>query len=167
MTHPLPRCPTCQQRDQVVSLAALVAAEATPLARMLAPPRQPKIEPISPWSRWAGWLIISAGTCSILTGLITIWPALAQGAVDSQLIQLSLSLIFGLGIVGGGFATLRSNAKKATKREAQVAVDLHRWEAAMKRWERLFYCARDEGIFDPTENTALIPPTEMLPYLES
>ncbi len=162
----LPPCPKCQQVDQIRSIHVIVAEEPpTALSRMLAPPVHPQIEAVGVWSRYGGIIFIVGGVCSILTGVATIWPALSGGAVDSQMVQLGLSMVFGLGIIGAGWASLRKNAKKTKTEQAQFKVATTRWEAVHDRWARLFYCERDQGIFDPMENK-LVEPSEMLSYLE-
>ena len=132
---------------------------------MLAPPTQPVVEAETSWAKIGGFIFIAGGILSILATLFVILPSVSQGAVDSQLIQLSLSMIFGLGIVGGGIATMRSNAKKTQKKKAHYETKLARWKIAMKRWRKLYFCARDKGVFDLDKNE-LIPAEQMIDYLE-
>jgi phage FluMu protein Com len=48
--------------------------------------------------------------------------------------------------------------------KAKLKEEEARWERAMRRWERLYYCARDDGVFVPGE-TPLLPIDELQDYL--
>lgn len=167
MSNPSSTCPKCGLADEVTSVSTVSADNRqNSVGRMLAPPSKPQSGELSLWSRYSGVIFILGGVCSILTASIVILPAISQGTFDSQFIQLSLSMLFGLGIIGAGIATFRSNNKKSRRRKAQLASQLAQWEMAMSRWQRLYYCARDEGVFDPKEQV-FVPAERMIDYLES
>lgn len=49
-------------------------------------------------------------------------------------------------------------------RQAEADRDLPHWERATSRWERLYYCRRDDIVFIPNENRA-IPMAHLTDYL--
>jgi hypothetical protein len=46
----------------------------------------------------------------------------------------------------------------------KYAIEKPRWDRAVHRWERLYYCARDDGVFIPGE-TPFIPIDKMQEFL--
>jgi hypothetical protein len=50
------------------------------------------------------------------------------------------------------------------KRAARVASQIPHWKRAMVRWNRLYYCARDDGVFDP-EDGIFVPTEQMMDYI--
>ncbi len=73
------------------------------------------------------------------------------------------------GAIGGGLiwagVTVFRTANEAAKRRAVKVVDqMPKWEMAMVRWNNLYYCARDDGIFDPEENI-FVSTNQMIDYI--
>ncbi len=48
----------------------------------------------------------------------------------------------------------------------RLAKEIPLWETAMERWNRLYYCMRDDVVFDP-DTEASFRPEEMMNYLYS
>ena len=60
------------------------------------------------------------------------------------------------------FFLLYRNALQATKKKDKVFeqkynADMESWKKSMQKWERLYYCQRDDCVFDMDENTAISP----------
>jgi hypothetical protein len=58
----------------------------------------------------------------------------------------------------------REMGRAAKRRAAKVADQIPQWEMAIVRWYELYYCARDDGVFDPDEGV-FVPIEEMMDYL--
>ena len=71
-------------------------------------------------------------------------------AVLTGLLYVFLPLWFGL--------------RKVKSKRLQFPVEQARWERAMRRWERLYYCVRDDGVFTPGE-TPFMPIDKMQAFL--
>jgi hypothetical protein len=188
------RCPKCGRADQLRAVPAifsdespreddsdssaavnappaenkLFAADDNPslLRLTLAPPAKPTAAEATRWGTMGSIVFIAGGICSAVSAVALAWPVLSAGEINSQFIQLMISVVFALAIAAGGFATLRSSRKKAALRQARIAAQIPRWEAAMARWNRLYYCTRDKGVFDPAENT-FVPAEEMVEYIDN
>jgi hypothetical protein len=76
----------------------------------------------------------AAACCSINVGI--------EGLDSSNGIG---ALIISLIIVGIGIAVLVSARNSAKRRAAKAAFEIPRWEKAMDCWNKLYYCARDDG----------------------
>jgi hypothetical protein len=74
----------------------------------------------------------------------------------------------GVGIGGGliltGIIVWGSSQKAADRRAVEEAAQMTKWELAMSRWNQLYYCYRDDGVFDPDERV-FIPVKQMMNYL--
>jgi hypothetical protein len=66
------------------------------------------------------------------------------------------------------WAWLSNRRETKSLREAQAAypVQVEQWKRAHERWERLYYCHRDDGVFIPAQ-TRLIPVNQMQAFLYS
>src|SRR6266480_1697298 len=130
-------CPVCQQTDQVMPLQ--VAYESGAVQRF-APPPMPVSKVGMMKSIVVGFALVIVGVFIILTfagvGGYATWPQ----SVQILLIVLVLSLIAFLRIVQGDNQTLQY---------------LPAWDEAMEIWRRLYYCKRDDVVFDPQTNKAL------------
>lgn len=85
------------------------------------------------------WLLVSAW----VGGLLLV-PLIAK----SPLMFIALALGVSLSII---VLAIRLNGVKAKAQErwkAQVAL----WEKAVAKWNTLYYCARDDCVFDPGTN---------------
>jgi hypothetical protein len=110
-------------------------------------------------------------------------PALFDPGVAGQLAELNLpswTLYVGLacggalllallvGLVWGGVALKRRYDRDMEAYRGKLARynqdELPRWQSTMERWDRLYYCARDETVFFPGDNRA-IPADQMRDYL--
>lgn len=155
-----PRCPQCRRMDAIQKVSAIVQGgvsttnvnyesshglykvsttatgeSRTILAQRLAPPPKPEGESTPD-------MYLAAFGILVLTGLV-FWITSSAGigpACISAFIVFMLLAIPGA-IWEQGKAKARLNAKLPT------------WEQAIKNWNRLYYCARDDIVFDPENNS--------------
>ncbi len=139
-------CPVCQQTDQAMPLQ--VAYE-TGVEQRFAPPPMPVAKVGMMKSIVVGFGIVTVGSFIILTfagvGGYGSWPqplqiALVVLVLAGIVTALVLSLVAFLRIVRGDNQTLQY---------------LPAWDEAMEKWRRLYYCKRDDVVFDPQTNKAL------------
>ncbi len=160
-------CPKCGKVDRVQKVSAAYRAGLS----VLAPPQEP-----SP-TDWQGILIVPGAMITIpLGGLFTCLAlyalnfAFSEGAKD---ISSSAGSAFGflvivvgmlsIGLIGMGLP-IWAFRKRASEHRRQYLTEKARWERAMPRWEGLYYCARDDGVFVPGE-TSLTPIGQPQTYL--
>ena len=139
-------CPVCQQTDQVMPLQ--VAYESGAVQRF-APPPMPVSKVGMMKSIVVGFALVFVGSFIILTfatvGGYGSWPQpvriiLIVLVLAGIVTALVLSLIAFLRIVRGDNQTLQY---------------LPAWDEAMENWRRLYYCRRDDVVFDPQTNKTL------------
>jgi hypothetical protein len=118
-------------------------------------------------------VLFAFGTLATLLGLAYIFMMLSSNSpgvkFDSGSSQNAFGMVFAVIFwavvgVGGGIAILRSVGQGAKKRADEAAAQMPKWELAMTRWNKLYYCARDDGVFDPDERT-FIEVEQMMNYL--
>jgi hypothetical protein len=141
-----PPCPVCQQTDQVLSLQG---AYETGVEQRFAPPPMPVAKVGMMKSIIVGFGLVFVGSFIILTfatvGGYGSWPQWVQILLVVLVIAgivttLVLSLVAFLRVVRGDNQTLQY---------------LPAWDEAMENWRRLYYCKRDDVVFDPQTNKAL------------
>ena len=148
--------------------------QASVLAQRLLPPKKPSVGSNSCAQLFACGLFFVAGAilCSALPGLLLIIAPSPSGRSGDFL----LTNLFGIMMIGtfiafsaflagvAGVAVWRTSNANYKKQVAQVQAEIPRWEHAMQRWSALYYCARDDGVFIPSENT-FVPIAQMMDYL--
>ncbi len=139
-------CPVCQQTDQVLPLQ--VAYE-TGAEQRFAPPPMPVSKVGMMKFVIVGFGLVFVGSFIILTfatvGGYGSWPQPVQIVLVVLVIAgivttLILSLVAFLRVVRGDNQTLQY---------------LPAWDEAMEIWRRLYYCRRDDVVFDPQTNKTL------------
>ena len=139
-------CPVCQQTDQVLPLQ--VAYE-TGAEQRFAPPPMPVSKVGMMKFVLVGFGLVFVGSFIILTfatvGGYGSWPQPVQIVLVVLVIAgivttLILSLVAFLRVVRGDNQTLQY---------------LPAWDEAMEIWRRLYYCRRDDVVFDPQTNKTL------------
>jgi predicted RNA-binding Zn-ribbon protein involved in translation (DUF1610 family) len=127
----------------------------------------------------AGLLLLSA---CIVMGEIVMWFGSSSSAAQNTttigivgVIGSLLLFLLGAGAVALGILLIvRARKKKHARlaeyqRSVQAEIAEHQriqaaWETAIQRWERLYYCSRDDCVFIPGENTSASIP-KMQEYL--
>lgn len=134
--------------DSDGSFVTLSGHTQTELSRLLSPPKKPSSLDL-------------AGVLLVLLGLA--WCSLFEfvGALSVLLAGLGCILmlagLLGVPLIPLGLMRIQSRSKG-------FPIEKERWETAMRRWESLYYCARDDGVFVPGE-MSLIPIGQVQTYL--
>lgn len=176
------RCPWCGQMDAVYKVSALyeygfstqtyqklipppVGTSWAPLfwtedkvvqsqlSKKLAPPARP-IEQEVKHENWK-----PSPTVALASSLLFI------AAIFGGLVTMSGSPVIGLSIIGFSLITIWI-LNKGSRIAAEVAYEnaVREWQSACYKWEQLYYCARDDGVFLPSEGR-FIPAHNMQAYL--
>jgi predicted RNA-binding Zn-ribbon protein involved in translation (DUF1610 family) len=162
------------------------------IARLLSPPSQPQLKKgnrisdgTSHTSNILAYLFAIIGTpvmsCVLLSsfGLINIFHIKSLGGFSVLAICGAIALaplvISVLLFIYAVPPENRRNQEKKTiaevnrrTQQAQLQLqfdeEMKRWKPAMDRWNKLYYCERDDCIFIPNTNTS-VPVTKMLEYI--
>lgn len=167
--------------------------ESSDLAKQLSPPEKPILGPppssnvgCSSWSLGCSIVLFMIGVfLFVLFSYLSINPSISEGVdgagIFASVVMVIISGAISLIPVGVGILILmklrpKEIEKKNNKRiEAEneinsynekVRVTNQAWEYAMDRYERLYYCQRDDCVFIPGENTSS-PITKLKEYLFS
>ena len=139
-------CPVCQQTDQVMPLQ--VAYE-TGAEQRFSPPPMPVSKVGMMKSIVVGLAIVFVGSFTILTfatvGGYGSWP---------QPVQITLVVIVIAGIVTALILSFLA-FQRVVKGDNQTLQYLPAWDEAMESWRSLYYCRRDDVVFDPQTNKAI------------
>lgn len=141
-----PPCPVCQQTDQVMSLPA---AYESGVERRFAPPPMPVAKIGMMKTIVIGFFIVLVGSFIILTfagvGGYGSWP---------EAVQVVLVVLVIAGIVTTLVLSFLA-FQRIVKGDLQTQQYLPAWDEAMANWGRLYYCKRDDTVFDPQTNKTL------------
>jgi len=168
------------------------SSQASELAKHLTPPSQPTPNRNFNVSAGTSSVAITSAIISLLiSGLLLLfllspiagvvltlgqkqWVALGLTVLGLLILgEIALAFI-GLTVLLFFVAVPRENQKNqekkaraaARRQELQLRADeeISRWQRAIERWNRLYYCGRDDCIFLPGNNT-YAPITHMIDYL--
>lgn len=132
------------------------------LAQRLSPPEKPDAGFSTGIIIAIGFLMV-AGVCGLL-GLFTIMSSsLSVALADASFYVLCITPTFVFGVLGI-LLFLVSSISHREKVTQVKQVEIPRWEKAMRRWEQLYYCYRDDNIFIPHENVSVAVP-QMKTYI--
>lgn len=148
-------CPIDNKDDAIQKVSAIVNVETssgdlssmTELARLLAAPA----EPIQPRSILGGaWLVAAVISYSCLCFLLSLpIVSILRPSENSKLITpLNFILTFA-GVILMIFLTYQRENSKLRRQEPKYAKEKQEWDAAKKRWDRLYYCHKHGIVFDP------------------
>ena len=139
-------CPVCQQTDQVMPLQ--VAYE-TGAEQRFAPPPMPVAKVGMMKSIVVGFGLVFIGSFIILTfatvGGYGNWP---------QPVQIVLVALVIIGIVTTLILSFLA-FQRVVKGDNQTLQYLPAWDEAMEEWHNLYYCRRDDVVFDPQANKTI------------
>lgn len=139
-------CPVCQKTDQVLPLQ--VAYE-TGAEQRFSPPPMPVSKVGMMKSIIVGLAIVFVGSFTILTfatvGGYGTWP---------QPVQITLVVLVIAGIVTALILSFLA-FQRVVRGDNQTLQYLPAWDEAMESWRRLYYCRRDDVVFDPQTNKTL------------
>lgn len=116
----------------------------TLLGHKLAPPSRPSQEHGSP--RTGGWFLTIVGGACILTPLLNfLSPTLSSDAKTAVVVFPLLGAV----LLVAGLRTLRIATANETTWRANFEDRLAAWTRATEKWNRTYYCFRDDIVFDP------------------
>jgi hypothetical protein len=160
-------CPQCSKDDRIEKLSAIVSAGVQAMggevvgagslqgvmvskqATRLAPPAEPKKPQGLHWFIWVvGLLVVVA--CGGTGSLVTAFSAIAESSARNPGLATGFSSLITCGFplaVFVGLFILHNNLKK--KDISRHEVEFAAWQAKMSVWDKLYYCARDDIVFDP------------------
>jgi hypothetical protein len=142
----VPPCPVCQQTDQVMTLPAAYASGAE---QRFAPPPMPEAKVGMMKYILVGFAMVVVGVFIILTfagvGGYGTWP---------QPVQIALVVVVLAGIVTALVLSFLA-FQRVVRGDLQSQKYLPAWDRALENWRRLYYCKRDDVVFDPQTNKTL------------
>jgi DNA-directed RNA polymerase subunit RPC12/RpoP len=188
------RCPTCGRDDAIQKISAILTggkasgtysgpsggvayvggkwgavsgystlhgSSMTDLARLLTPPHEPESRAFGCFSSSLIWFffgLLALGGCGNSIGIIV-------GLEKNQTVYALISDL-ALGIVG--ILVLVWYIRKSISVRAKYPTRKAAWDAAMIRWNRLYYCNRDDIVFDPqTRETCKLREMERFIYQQT
>ncbi len=134
----------------------LSGESSTTIAQLLSPPT----EPSSPCTVACVWYIGLSTLLIIALIVIAMVMALIESTMDSGKDYLGiiiLLLILGFFLWVYGFFKLLPKGAKKIESEVIDSREYSAWKEAMKRWVELYYCYRDDIVFDPDKNETCHP----------
>lgn len=148
-----PTCPVCKQADQVKTMQA---AYDSGVARTAPPDMPTRNVPMLP-------TILAAG---ILVGIFIFLIVVLIGseAALPPAVQLVLVVLTLLSIVGA-LVTSYIAFQRVVKGDAEATERFPAWDQATAVWKSLYYCTRDDVVFDPKTNKVI--PNEQLAAIRS
>jgi hypothetical protein len=123
------------------------------LSRKLAPPSSGKAAPTRPVHPD---IVVTVFSCIAPLFLYGIWIQQRAGFVP---VLILLAGVYGLYFFKRKAVIAKFEGQQTAKREAQARI-----ERGIKTWMRLYYCARDEGVFLPGGRD-LVPVDQMTGFL--
>lgn len=122
------------------------------LSRRLASPQRPQQRPIGCWFYGA---LVFFGLGAFGGLLQVVFGGLKSAENWGALFFVLFTLLF---VLLGGLGHSQSEQRRVER-------ELPAWEAAMDKWNRLFYCHRCDGVFVPGQS--LVPSRDMQAMLRS
>jgi hypothetical protein len=164
-------CPSCRRIDKVekvttifsggiVSGATLNESNQSLISRRLAPPEKPSTGK-SCGEGLGMFGLLFLGAVGVSAGIVGT-GGIIQGLYTAAEIP---GPFFGFIVGLGAFYGLRLWEQALKKRtEKIITEEIPRWEKAMERWNKLYYCSRDDGVFDLSEGE-FVPTQQLMKYL--
>ncbi len=139
-----PTCPVCNQSDQVKTAQAAYDSGVA----LAAPPDMPTRN-VSMQS-YIIFSVVIVGICSFLIIVLI-------GGMEANFGVLGASILAGVTLVCIVTALVLSYIafQRVVRGDAEATRLFPAWDRAMERWGKLYYCARDNVLFDPQTNKTL------------
>lgn len=144
------RCPQCGQVDRVEKVSVLFEEKNTPIAEKLAPPSMPHINGNA------------LGCISIIILFLLFYVFLLGPFLQGNFPVVNVLVFL---VIASAFGAW--NIKAASARRAKLAVAMSRWESIISKWNRLYYCYRNDVIFIPGEPESCLPASQMSMLISS
>lgn len=110
----------------------------------------------------AGFLLALIGVCAIVTYLV-FFPTYRNVPLFG-LLPIALFVSSAVVLLRGIWISVQREAHSDHEKAHSYPIELQRWERAVERWEQLYYCFRDDGVFLPN-HAVLVPSAQMKQYL--
>lgn len=139
-----PTCPVCDQADQVKTMQA---AYSSGVARC-APPDMPTRN-----VSMSKYII----TCAIVVGLCVLCIVILIGGLENnfpQVYQFILAVITLIAIISALVVSFIA-FQKVVRGDNESSVLLPAWDKATATWNKLYYCSRNDVVFDPETRATL------------
>ncbi len=138
-----PTCPVCHQADQVKTTEAAYTSGVARSAPPDMPARQVSMFP------YVAACVVLVGICVffilVLIGSEGAFPLWLQATLLGLTI---LSILTALGISYYAF-------QRVVRGDQESTALLPAWDKAMAKWRTLYYCSRDDVVFDPATNAVV------------
>ncbi|MBV9256890.1 MAG: hypothetical protein JO215_02610 [Ktedonobacteraceae bacterium] len=138
-----PTCPICDQSDQVKTMQAAYDAGVT----RAAPPDMPtrKVSMMK--------YIISGGFTVGLCSFLIIILIGSEAGISSiaQWVIVCLTFICIVTTLAISYVAF----DRVVQGDAEATKEFPAWDRAMNTWKGLYYCARDNAVFDPAKNSVV------------
>ena len=138
-----PVCPICHQSDQVKTTQA---AYESGVARCAPPDMPTRRVPMMKYIMFGGFAV---GLCSFLI-IILIGSEANVGSI-TQWILVCLTFICIVTVLTISYFAF----DRVVKGDAEATKEFPAWDRAMNTWKSLYYCARDNAVFDPATNSVV------------
>ncbi len=149
----LPTCPICNQSDQVKTLQAAFDSGVT----RAAPPDMPVRNVSMIKYILSGGVAI--GICMFL--VIVLIGSESNLNIIAQSVLLVLAFICIVTVLVISYIAFQ----RVVQGDAEATVQFPAWDRAMNTWKSLYYCARNDVVFDPATNEVV--PEEKLALLRT
>lgn len=166
--------------DEGFDSVSLTGRTQTTTSRLLSPPKEPSSVTwlgriLTGWG--LGFLLFIGGgcLCVLVPSLLLVGPSLlaelaaepvdygAYGVAGLATVPFLLIIPLLSVFVQGALPLLVGNRMRRSK-QRKYPIEKERWERAVARWQRLYYCFRDDGVFIPGE-TPFMPIDSMQEFL--
>ena len=137
----IPVCPVCHKSDQVKKLQAAYAAG----VERLAPPAMP-----SSTVSMAKFIVIGMALVAVGIFLILVFAGtggLGSWGIPFQILDIGLTLIAIVAALVLSFIAFQ----RIVRGDLETQKSYPAWDHAMENYRRLYYCARDNVVFDPQQ----------------
>jgi hypothetical protein len=158
------RCPnpSCPQPDDVEKVSVVHengtdGFRQTSLSKTLNPPERPGT-PLEDQDGCAPafWLLASFGVglgSLVLAG----YYYAANPTSDKWALNVVIALVIGVLLMIVGAEVLAASRRRATAANATFQREGAAWQAAMTKWDELYYCNRCGSVFNPIDDDRFVP----------
>ncbi len=140
--NPKPSCPVCRQADQVKKLQTAYESG----IQRFAPPTMP-VKRVG-MMRNISIGVVVVGICIFLILVLIGSGSFGQDFSVPELILVGVSLIAIVTALVVSFLTFQ----RVVRGDLESQKDFPAWDRALENWNRLYFCARDNVVFDPQTN---------------
>ena len=138
-----PVCPLCNQSDQVKTMEV---AYDSGVGRCAPPDMPTRKIPMMKYVIFGG---VTVGICVFL--IIVLIGSEARIGSIAQWIIVTLTFISVVTALVISYIAF----DRVVKGDAEATGEFPAWDRAMNTWKSLYYCARNDAIFDPTTNSVV------------